>query len=127
MRGMFLSGAVAGLAGVIEVLGVHYRINQDFSVGLGFTGLSVAILGQVHPFGVLLVAILFAGVSLGAQLGLQFTVGIPRELGGAIIALMILFVSAGKFYTDKIEAVRRWYNHRRGRKTAVEMALEESN
>ena len=127
MRGMFISGAVAGLAGVIEVLGAHYRINQDFSVGLGFTGLSVAILGQVHPFGVLLVAILFAGVSLGAQLGLQFTVGIPRELGGAIIALMILFVSAEKFYLDKIEAVRRWYNHRRGRKTAVEIAVEESN
>jgi simple sugar transport system permease protein len=127
MRGMFISGAVAGMAGVIEVLGVHYRINQEFSVGLGFTGLSVAILGQVHPFGVLLVAILFAGVSLGAQLGLQFTVGIPRELGGAIIALMILFVAAEKFYIDKIDKVRLWYNHRRGRKTAVEIAVEESN
>lgn len=127
MRGMFLSGAVAGLAGVIEVIGVHYRINQDFSVGLGFTGLSVAILGQVHPLGVLLVSILFAGVSIGAQLGLQFTVGIPRELGGAIIALMILFVSAEKFYQDKIDAVRRWWDRRRGRKTAVEIAVEESN
>ena len=126
MRGMFISGAVAGLAGVIEVLGVHYRINQDFSVGLGFTGLAVAILGQVHPIGVLLVAILFAGVSLGAQLGLQFSVGIPRELGGAIIALMILFVSAEKFYQGKIDAVRRWYDHRRGKKTAVEIAVEES-
>lgn len=127
MRGMFLSGAVAGLAGVIEVLGVHYRINQEFSVGLGFTGLSVAILGQVHPLGVFLVSILFAGVSLGAQLGLQFALNIPRELGGTIIALMILFVSAEKFYQDKIAAVRSWIDHRRGRKSAVEIAVEESN
>ncbi len=126
MRGMFLSGAVAGLAGVIEVLGVHYRINQEFSVGLGFTGLSVAILGQVHPIGVFLVSILFAGVSLGAQLGLQFALNIPRELGGTIIALMILFVSAEKFYQDKIAAVRRWSDRRRGKKSAVEMAVEEN-
>ena len=127
MRGMFLSGAIAGLAGVIEVLGVHFRINQEFSIGLGFTGLSVAILGQVHPLGVFLVSILFAGVSLGAQIGLQFALNIPRELGGTIIALMILFVSAEKFYQDKIATVRRWIDHRRGRKTAVEIAVEESN
>lgn len=126
LRGMFISGAVAGIAGVIEVLGVHYRINQDFSVGLGFDGLSVAILGQVHPLGVLLVAILFAGVRLGAQLGLQIAVGIPRELGGGIIALMILFVAAEKFYQDNIETLRRYLNRLRGRKSEVELAVEES-
>lgn len=126
IRGMFLSGAVAGLAGVIEVLGVHYRINQDFSLGLGFDGLAVAILGQVHPLGVVLVSILFAGVRLGAQLGLQISVGIPRELGGAIIALMILFVAAEKFYGGIIDRILKFIDHLRGRKTAVEMALEES-
>jgi simple sugar transport system permease protein len=127
IRGMVLSGAVAGLAGVIEVLGVHYRINQDFSVGLGFDGLAVAILGQVHPLGVVIVAILFAGVRLGAQLGLQFSFGIPRELGGAIIGFMFLFVAAGKFFHDNIEAVNKFLDRLRGRKSAVDAAVEQGS
>jgi simple sugar transport system permease protein len=125
IRGMFISGALAGLAGAIEVLGVHYRINQDFSLNLGFDGLAVAILGQVHPFGAVLVAILFAGVRLGAQLGLQIAVGIPRELGGTIIALMILFVSASNLYADILDRGRKLLDRFRGRKSAVEVAVEE--
>ncbi len=54
-----------------------------------------------------IVSILFAGLRLGAQLGLQLSFGIPRELGGAVIALMILFVAAGSFYVDIIERVRK--------------------
>ncbi len=107
IRAMIISGAIAGLAGAIEVMGVHHRIMQSFSVGLGFDGLSVAIMGQVHPLGVVIVAILFAGLRLGAQIGLQLQVGIPRELGGTIIALMILFVAAHKFYDEIIGMFRR--------------------
>lgn len=110
IRGMMLSGALAGLAGAIEVLGVHHRIITGFSVGLGFDGLSVAILGQTHPLGVLIVAILIAGIRLGAQLGLQIQLGIPRELGGTIIALVILFVAAEKFFQNNISSVRKFIN-----------------
>ncbi len=127
IRGMIISGAIAGVAGAIEVLGVHYRINQDFSVGLGFDGLAVAILGQVHPFGVVLVAFLFAGIRLGAQLGLQFSLGIPRELGGTIIALVILFVAADRFYQNNIELVQKYIDRLRGRKSAVDTAVEEQS
>jgi len=99
LRGMFISGGLAGLAGAIEVMGVHYRINQGFNLmNLGFDGLSVAILGLVHPFGVFIVGIFLAGIRMGAQLGLQFTLGIPRELGGTIIGFMILFVAAEKLF-----------------------------
>jgi simple sugar transport system permease protein len=127
IRGMIISGAIAGVAGSIEVLGVHYRINQAFSVGLGFDGLAVAILGQVHPLGVVLVAFLFAGIRLGAQLGLQFSLGIPRELGGTIIALVILFVAADRFYQNNIELVQGYIDRLRGRKSAVDAAVEEQN
>jgi general nucleoside transport system permease protein len=109
IRGMFMAGALSGLAGAIEILGVHRRLLQGFSTGLGFDGLLVAILGQIHPLGVVLVAILFAGVRLGAQIGLQTSVRIPRELGGGIIALIILFVAAGSFYRDWIERGRDWF------------------
>lgn len=115
VRAMLISGALAGLAGAIEVMGVHRRIMTGFSVGLGWDGLTSAILGQVHPFGVFIVAILFSGLKLGAQLGLQLNLGIPRELGGTIIGFMILFVAAGKLYEESIARIRDWFTHRRGR------------
>jgi simple sugar transport system permease protein len=108
IRSMFLAGALSGMAGAIEILGVHRRLLQGFSTGLGFDGLLVAILGRVHPLGVVLVAILFAGVRLGAQIGLQTSVRIPRELGGGIIALIILFVAAENFYRGWIHRGQDW-------------------
>jgi ABC-type uncharacterized transport system permease subunit len=84
-----------------------------FSVGLGFDGLTTAILGQVHPIGVFIVAILFSGLKLGAQIGLQLKLDIPRELGGTIIGFIILFVAAGRFYEDSIVRVRDWLTGRR--------------
>jgi simple sugar transport system permease protein len=108
VRAMLISGALAGLAGAIEVMGVHRRIMTAFSVGLGFDGLTSAILGQVHPFGVFIVAILFSGLKLGAQIGLQLDLNIPRELGGTIIGFIILFVAAGRLYEERIARVREW-------------------
>lgn len=98
IRGMFISGAIAGLAGAIQALGVHYRMLDGFSAGLGFDGLTAAILAQVHPVGTAAVAIFFAGLRQGAQVGLQFSSQVPRELGGGIIALMILFVAADRLF-----------------------------
>jgi simple sugar transport system permease protein len=106
IRSMIISGALAGLAGSIEVLGVNHRIMTGFSNNLGFDGLSVAILGQSHPLGVVIVAILFAGVRLGAQLGLQIQLKVPRELGGVIISFIILFVAADKLFLSGLE----WYD-----------------
>ena len=114
VRAMLISGALAGLAGAIEVMGVHRRIMTGFSVGLGFDGLTSAILGQTHPIGVFIVAILFSGLKLGAQLGLQLKLDIPRELGGTIIGFIILFVAAGKLYEESIVRVRDWFTRKRG-------------
>ena len=114
IRAMLISGALAGLAGAIEVMGVHRRIMTSFSVGLGWDGLTSAILGQTHPLGVFIVAILFSGLKLGAQLGLQLNLEIPRELGGTIIGFIILFVAAGRLYGEMIVRVREWFTRRRG-------------
>ena len=113
IRAMLISGALAGLAGAIEVMGVHRRIMTGFSVGLGWDGLTSAILGQTHPIGVFIVAILFSGLKLGAQLGLQLNLDIPRELGGTIIGFIILFVAAGKLYEESIVRVRDWFTRKR--------------
>lgn len=124
IRGMFISGVLAGLAGAIQVLGVHYRMLDGFSAGMGFDGLTAAILGRVHPVGTVIVAIFFAGVRQGAQVGLQFAAKIPRELGGGIIALMILFVAADKLFRDRIDQVGVLWRRLRGQNTAV--AYEEN-
>jgi general nucleoside transport system permease protein len=116
IRAMMISGALAGLAGGIELLGVHRRLMGGFSVGLGFNGLTAAILGQTHPLGVFIVSILFAGLNLGAQLGLQLRLGIPRELGGTIIGFIILFIAARKFYEANIERVGKWFRRKFNRK-----------
>ena len=113
IRAMVISGTLAGLAGAVEVLGVQHRIMTGFSTGLGVDGLTAAILGQTHPIGVLIVAILFAGIRLGAQIGLQIQVHIPQEMGGTILGFIILFVAARKFYENNIEAVRKLFKRRK--------------
>ena len=63
-----------------------------------------------------MVAILFSGLKLGAQLGLQLKLGIPRELGGTIIGFIILFVAAGRLYQNNIDRFRSWMNRRAEKK-----------
>jgi simple sugar transport system permease protein len=113
VRGMLISGALAGLAGALLTLGVHYRMLDGFEGGVGFDGVTAAILGATSPIGTLIVAIFFAGVRQGAQVGLQFAFHIPRELGGGIIALMILFVAADKLFKDRLNDVGRWWGRLR--------------
>lgn len=94
---MTLSGALAGLAGGVEVLGVHYHFVSSFSAVNDYDGLIVAFAGQLHPAGVVLFSILLGGLRTGSLIGLQIHSGIPRELGGALIALMLLFVATNRF------------------------------
>lgn len=91
LHALLISGALAGIAGAIEVLGVHYKFVNVFTAVNDFDGLIIAITGRLHPFGVLFFAFLIGGLRNGAITGLQIRSGIPREMGGAIIALVLLF------------------------------------
>lgn len=90
---MILSGALAGLAGGVEVLGVHYHFVSTFSAVNDFDGLIIAFAGNLHPAGVLLFALLLGGLRTGSIVGLQIQSGVPRELGGALIAFILIFVA----------------------------------
>ena len=94
---MALSGALAGLAGGVEVLGVQYHFVSNFSAVNDFDGLIIAFAGHLHPAGVVLFAFLLGGLRIGSIIGLQILSGIPRELGGAIIAFMLIFVATNQF------------------------------
>jgi ABC-type uncharacterized transport system permease subunit len=98
MLTMALSGALAGLAGGVEVLGVHYHFVTAFSAVNDYDGLIVAFAGGLHPAGVVFFSVLLGGLRLGSLIGLQIRSGIPRELGGALIALLLLFIATNRFY-----------------------------
>ena len=88
---MALSGAVAGFAGVWDVMGYRYRFLDNFSPGFGFTGIAVALLGRNHPYGVLFAALLFGALNKGA-LDIEILTNVPRELFLIIQATLILLL-----------------------------------
>ncbi len=93
---MALSGALAGLAGAVEVLGVHRRFLDAFSPGYGFDSIAVALLGNLNPAGVVFSALLFGALGSGAVHMEAFT-GTARQIAGIIQALVILAVGVRAF------------------------------
>lgn len=91
---MFLSGAVAGLAGAGEVMGVHHRFITRFSLTTGFDGIAVAFIGRNHPGGILLAALFLAALKSGA-IALERTTDISRAIVVVLTALALLFLTIG--------------------------------
>ncbi|HEY0781981.1 MAG TPA: ABC transporter permease [Thermoanaerobaculia bacterium] len=91
---MAVSGGLAGLVAVNEVLGYRYRYYDAFSAGIGFTGVAVALLGRSHPVGVLLAALLFGALARGGLFVDIFTENVSKDLVTVLQALIILFVAA---------------------------------
>ncbi|TPK60085.1 ABC transporter permease [Mesorhizobium sp. B2-4-19] len=91
---LLVSGALAGLAGITEVYGVHYRLKAGVIAGYGYSGIIVAILGQLHPLGVVVASVLFGALLNGATL-MQIKTGVPSALIYAIQAILLLFFLAG--------------------------------
>lgn len=91
---MSLSGALAGLVAINELLGVQHRLLLNFSAGYGFAGIAVALMGRAHPAGILLSSLLFGALYQG---GTELTFEIPdmsREMVTVIQGLVILVSGA---------------------------------
>ncbi len=84
---MILSGALAGLAGMVEVSGVVHRLQESFSPGYGFVAIAVAWLGRLNPWGVLVSALLFGALMVGAK-EVQ-PAGIAMMLQGLIMMVVV--------------------------------------
>ncbi|MBM4425252.1 MAG: ABC transporter permease [Chloroflexi bacterium] len=91
---MALSGALAGLAGAVEIAGVQFRLLEGFSPGWGFDAIAVALVGQLHPAGVLLAALFFGALRTGAN-SMQTAVGLPMVVVQVIQGLTVLFMMIG--------------------------------
>lgn len=90
---MLLAGALAGLAGGVEILGVHHRLIEGFSVGFGFKAVTVALLGALEPMAVV-PASLFVGLLEAGSLSMQRQIGVPSALVVVIEGVTMLFVLA---------------------------------
>jgi ABC-type uncharacterized transport system permease subunit len=90
---MALSGALAGMAGANQILGVDHRLVRSFSTGYGFDSIALALLGNSHPLGVVLASLMF-GFLRGGAARMQSIAGIPVEIIGIIQAMVIIFIAA---------------------------------
>ena len=91
---MIISGALAGLAGGAELSGVHHRLQLDISNNFGFVGIIIALVGRLHPVGVVASAIGFGALVNGATT-MQIQTGIPAALVDVIQGLTLIFVLTG--------------------------------
>ena len=94
-RVFLLSGALAGLAGGVEVLGVTFALYENISPGYGYTAIAVALLARLDPWRVVATAVLFGALEAGAG-AMQRDAGVPSTLVSVIEAALILAVVAAQ-------------------------------
>jgi len=103
MLSLTLAGGFAGLAGVIEVIGVQHRLLDGITSGYGFSGIVAALFGGLHPLGLIPASVLFGGLLVGAD-KMQRAVQIPSALIDVILGLIVLMVVGSMFASKKLAA-----------------------
>jgi ABC-type uncharacterized transport system permease subunit len=106
MRAFLLSGALAGLAGAIEVTGVTYSLYENLSPGYGYTAIAVALVGALNPVLTALSGILFGALEAGAA-AMQRDAGVPSVLASVVEASIILLLIAFRELRVPRSALRR--------------------
>ncbi len=98
---MTISGALAGMVAINEVLGFRHNYYDGFSAELGFLGIAVALLGRNHPLGVFVAALFFAVLMRGEIFVDAFTRYVSKDIGLILQAIVILFVASLQKYSKK--------------------------
>ncbi len=98
-----LGGAMAGLVGVHEVLGYRHYFGANFSDGVGFMGIAVAMLGQSRPIGVVLAALLFGAMQHG---GLTVSDLVPKEIVSILQGVVILMILVSRSVAERLRVER---------------------
>ena len=94
-----LSGALAGLAGAIEVAGRTGYLTLDMSPGYGYSGIVIAMLAALHPLGVVAASVFVAGVLVGAD-SMSRAVGVPTYIADVIVAASLISVLVATLLTQ---------------------------
>jgi len=96
---MCLSGGLAGLAGMADVAGISYRLQQGLAVGYGFTAIIVAWLARLNPFAIVLVSILLAALLVGGD-QIQIVMGLPASMALVLQGAILFFMLGGTIFTS---------------------------
>ncbi len=94
-----LSGALAGLAGAIEVAGRTGYVTQDMSPGYGYSGIVIAMLAGLHPLAVVAAAVFVAGMLVGAD-SMSRAVGVPTYLADVLVATALIAVLVATLFAQ---------------------------
>jgi simple sugar transport system permease protein len=98
---MTISGGLAGMVAINEVLGYRHNYYDGFSAELGFLGIAVALLGRNHPLGVFIAAIFFAVLMRGEIFVDAFTKYVSKDIAAILQAIVILFVASLQKYSKR--------------------------
>lgn len=105
---MLISGAISGLAGGVEVLGIHHKLIFGFSKGFGFTGILIALLGRLHPLGAILAAIFFGALrngSVAMTIYSKVSTELVTLIMGLIIIMLLFSEAVFKYRVRRVEDV----------------------
>jgi len=97
LMAMFMAGGMAGLAGLVEILGIQLRVYKNFSPNYGFDGIAAALLGQNSPIGMVLSSTLFGALRSGSN-QMQIDANVPSALIYILQALVIMFVIGSNYF-----------------------------
>lgn len=100
-----LAGGFAGLAGVVEVIGVQHRLLEGVTSGYGFTGIVAALFGGLHPLGLIPASWLFGSLLVGADM-MQRDAQVPSALIDSLLGLIVLLVIGSQMWSRRL-ATRR--------------------
>ncbi len=103
---MSLSGAFAGIAGAVEVSGVHHRAIENITSGYGFAGIVVALFGALHPAGIVPAAFFFGLLLVGSDMT-QRSAGVPANMILVLMGVLILCIVSAKMYLNNPYAQER--------------------
>ena len=106
---LFVAGAFSGLAGMVEVYGIHYRVLDGIASGYGYLGISAALLARNNPLLLLLTSTFFGALAVGAN-AMQVEMSIPNSIVDVTQGIIILFMLISPGIS---EAIR---NRRNGKK-----------
>jgi simple sugar transport system permease protein len=107
---LLLSGAFAGLAGAVQVYGLHHRMFTDgsaagFTASAGFNGIVAALFGKLHPLGTIPASFIFGALLVGAN-SMQRAVQVPSAFITALNGLVVVFVVSSEFFSRRLARQR---------------------
>lgn len=96
---MLISGGLAGLAGICETAGIHYRLQKGLAVGNGYVGIIIAWLGRLRPGSIVLISILLGGLMVGGD-QVQISIHVPSAISLALEGAILFCVLGGQVFQD---------------------------